>query len=64
MQICVPLTLTNGKGKYDLSLAIENANIGEAIVETPGPLTIRDPLRIVNINVPLRNLVFFSAGKY
>ena len=57
-------TLTNGKGTYDLSLAIEGEETGATIAEMRGPLEIGSPLAISDINVRLNNVRFSEAGKY
>jgi len=63
-RMSVLLTLTNGRGEYDLSLAIENARTGELVAEVKGPLAVQDPLAISDINLQLHNLVFPTADKY
>ena len=60
----VLFTLTNGRGSYDVTLAIENADTGEPVADFKGPLKIEDPLAIVDVNVRLNYLVFPSPGKY
>lgn len=60
----VLFTLTNGRGSYQLSLAIEHADTGEKVVEVSGPLSVQDPLAVRDINLILRNLEFRAAGKY
>jgi hypothetical protein len=60
----VLLTLTNGRGEYDLSVAIEHASTGEPVAEIRGPLTVQDPLGIFDINMQLNKLQFPTPGKY
>lgn len=60
----VLFTLTNGKGEYDLSLAIEHAESGEPIIEMKGPLVLESPLGISDFNVVMQGVIFPSAGKY
>ena len=63
-RMSVLLTLTNGRGKYDLSVAIEHEGTGEPVAEIRGPLTVQNPLGILDINMQLNKLQFPTAGKY
>lgn len=61
---CVLFTITGGKGKYELSLSIDNDAIGSPILEVNGPIEINDPLQIQDINVHLQGIQFPEPGKY
>lgn len=63
-RMVVLFTLTNGRGRYELSLGIEHEQTGQVIVEVNGPLQQENPLAINEINVTLDNLVFPHEGKY
>jgi len=60
----VLFTLTNGRGKYDLSLSIEHENTGESVVEIRGPLTMANPRAILDTNVQLGEVPFQEEGRY
>lgn len=60
----VLFTLTEGRGKYDMSLSVENAKTGVTIVDLKGPLTIAEPTLIADFNVSMANITFPEAGKY
>lgn len=63
-KISILFSLTNGKGTYKLSLRIEHAKTGAIIANVNGPLEMKDPLQIADINVAIENLVFPEFGKY
>lgn len=63
-KMCVLFSLTNGNGLYDLSLAVEHERTGNEIVRISGPLEVRDPLMITDVNVELRGVEFPEEGKY
>ncbi|MBI5762621.1 MAG: hypothetical protein HZA51_03760 [Planctomycetes bacterium] len=63
-KLVVLFTLTNGKGEYNLELAVEHEQSGTEIVRISGPLRADDPLAISDVNVTLANLVFEREGKY
>ncbi len=60
----VLFTLTNGRGKYDLSLSIEHEKTGATIAELRGPVEVTDPLMMSDVSVKLGNVTFPEAGKY
>lgn len=60
----VLLTLTNGQGKYDVSLSIEHEETGHKVIEIRGPLKIENPLSIQDMNVILQDVGFQQEGKY
>ncbi len=57
-------TLTNGKGKYNLSLAIEHAESGNELMEMKGKLSLEDPLAISDLDVEIQGMTLPAAGKY
>ena len=57
-------TLTDAKGEYDISLAIENARTGNEILRLDGKATLKDPLQIADFDVGIMNLFLPEAGKY
>lgn len=63
-QLCFFITLTDGHGNYELSLAIENAQNGDVILELKGPLMIADPLKTADITLKVHHAVFPVFGKY
>ena len=60
----VLFTLTNGHGKYELSLSIEHERTGATIAKLGGPLEVGEPLMINDVSMTLENLRFHEAGKY
>ena len=63
-QLAVFFTITNGNGEYDLSLSIEEETTGNSLVTLRGPLTVKNPLEITDIDVHFRHVEFPSPGKY
>lgn len=63
-RLTVMLTLTNGRGKYDVDLRIEHERTGHVVAKMQGPMQIDDPLAMNEINVEMVNLVFPDEGKY
>ena len=62
--LSVLFSLTNGKGKYNLSLSVEHAETGHEVAAISGPFEMPDPLAIVEINMAFEDLVFPYDGKY
>ncbi len=63
-RMTVLFTVTNGKGDYDVSLSIVHEESGHEVIQMRGPMAIKDPLAISEINVELKNLIFPAGGKY
>lgn len=63
-KMVVLFALTNGRGQYDFSLAIEHEETGEHIVEMRGPMTIDNPLIVTDVDVALLDTSFPRSGKY
>ncbi|MCG3180565.1 MAG: hypothetical protein BIFFINMI_02927 [Phycisphaerae bacterium] len=63
-KMCILFTLTDGRGKVDLSLSIEHEKTGAQIVEMRGPLQMDSPLMIRDFHVEFGNLQFPAEGKY
>jgi len=63
-RMTVLFTLTNGKGEYQLGLAVENARTGVPIAKIEGPLSLNDPLQIADFHVEVVNLNLPEPGKY
>lgn len=63
-RMTVLFTLTNARGEYDLSLTIEHEKSGHQVIGFSGPMKVDEPLRISDINIELRDLVFPEVGKY
>lgn len=63
-KMCVLFTVTNGNGTYDVSLAIEHEASGREIVRVGGPIDVRNPLAIHDVNVDIRGVKLSEAGKY
>ncbi|MFO0837601.1 MAG: hypothetical protein U1D55_03680 [Phycisphaerae bacterium] len=60
----VLFTVTNGRGDYDLRLAVEHEQSGNRIVELGGPFRVGDPLAISDVSIEIANLVLNEPGKY
>lgn len=60
----VLFTLTNGRGRYTLMLAVEEAASGRRIVEMSGPADVQNPLDIADIDVEMQNVTLPNPGKY
>lgn len=63
-RMVVLFTITNGHGEYDLSLSIEFERTGGLVTEFRGPLKLKDPLALYDINVTLTDMQFPEPGKY
>jgi hypothetical protein len=50
-KMVVLFTLTNGRGRYDFSLAIEHEETGEHVVDISGPMQVDNPLRIADVTI-------------
>ena len=62
--MAIALTLTNARGTFDLALAIEHEESGVEMFRQAGPMTVDNPLHLVDIQVTLGPLEFKVAGKY
>lgn len=60
----VLLSLTNGRGAYDLSVSVEHEKTGVEILEMKGPLRVDNPLQITDLDIGVVNLRLPEAGKY
>jgi len=63
-RITVLFSLTNGRGDYNLRLAIEHEGTGSKVAEITGPFKAKDPLTIADMHVVLDGTVFPEKGKY
>jgi len=57
-------SVTNCRGTRQLSLSIENAATGLALMEVAGPWTLDDPAAIADVQIPVKGLVFSESGKH
>ena len=60
----VLMTLTNGRGKFELCLSVAHAGSGATILEVKGPMELQDPLQMADINVELLGIEFSQDGRY
>lgn len=58
------ITLTNGRGRYELKLSIRSAATDQPLLEMKGDATFKDPTQIVDIDMEIRDLQFPEPGKY
>ncbi|MCW5768458.1 MAG: hypothetical protein KIT19_07225 [Phycisphaeraceae bacterium] len=61
---CILISLTNGNGDYDLSVVIEHEKSGNEIFRVGGPMTVKSPLDIVDLDIRLHDLKLPDVGKY
>lgn len=64
-QLCVYVTLTEGRGETELTIRIADANDARPpIVEGRGKVRFRDPRTIANLALQFHGLTFPEAGGY
>lgn len=63
-RMCLLLSLTNGRGNYELSVHVQHEKSGIEVMKLVGPLPVPTPLAVADIDVRLGNLTFPEAGKY
>ncbi len=63
-QLCVFVSLTEGRGTYDARLRIANEETGTAVAEVKGQIQLNDIHAVVEVNFNLLGLEFQQPGLY
>jgi hypothetical protein len=63
-RLCVLVTVTNGRGRYDLHVALEHERTGAEVFRVGGPFEVDDPLAVVDLDLRVQGLPLPDAGKY
>jgi hypothetical protein len=63
-QLCVFVSITEGRGTYDARLRISNEETGVAVAEVSGKIQFADVHAVVEVNFNLLGLEFQQPGLY
>jgi len=63
-KMSVLVSVTNGRGNYELKVTVVNASTEALLMEVSGPFTMNSPLDIIDINLEIVGIIFPSPGKY
>ena len=63
-KLCVLLSLTNGRGEFELSISVEHAATEKPVLEIKGNMKIENPMSVVDVDTQLRGVTFPVPGKY
>jgi hypothetical protein len=63
-KLCVLLSLTNGRGEFELCISVEHAATEKPVLELKGRMKVEDPLAVVDVDTQLRGVTFPEPGKY
>lgn len=63
-KMTVLLSVTNGRGKYELKVSVVNASTDALLMEVSGPFAMDNPLNIIDINLEIVGIIFPVPGKY